>query len=152
MAEEKNNCSVQHIPVRFKKLHADAQIPAYGRPGDAGLDLYAVDDMTLVPHEQRIVKTGIAMAIPPGTVALIWDRSGLAAKQGVTVLGGVIDHTYRGEIGVVLMNVSARPYDVKKGDRVAQLLIQPVFTADISVVDDLEETHRGDGAWGSSGR
>jgi dUTP pyrophosphatase len=140
------------LDAKVKRLHPDAQLPKYGRPGDAGLDLHAAEDVTLVPHEQRIVKTGIALAIPPGAVGLVWDRSGMAAKNGVKTMAGVIDHTYRGELGVVLVNVTNRPYDVKKGDRVAQLLVQPIHTADVQEVDDLDETNRGDGGFGSSGR
>jgi dUTP pyrophosphatase len=140
------------VSVKFKKLSDDVTLPSYGRPGDAGLDVFSREDKTLVPGEQHIFKTGFALAVPPGFVSLIWDRSGMAAKNGVKTMAGVLDHTYRGEVGVVLMNLTQKPYEVKAGDRIAQMLIQPVHTAEIEVVDDLEESHRGAGAWGSSGR
>ena len=138
--------------VRIKKLRDDAHVPLYKRPGDAAFDLFSCEDWTLAPHEQHIFQIGIAMAIQEGCVGLIWDRSGLGAKFGIKVLGGVIDHTYRGEIGVGLINLTKVPYEVKKGDRIAQMLIQQVYTADIQEVEDLDETVRGTGAFGSSGR
>jgi dUTP pyrophosphatase len=140
------------VHVKFKKLHDDVQTPSHGRPGDAGLDIYSYEDKTLVPNEQHIFKTGFSLAIPQGYVALIWDRSGMAAKNGVKVMGGVLDYTYRGEVGVVLINLTHKPYDVKTGDRIAQLLIQPIATAEVEIVDDLEDTNRGTGGFGSSGR
>lgn len=140
------------IPVQIKKLTPDATLPAYGRPGDAGLDLVSKEDYTLVPGEQHVFKLGIALAIPEGTVGLVWDRSGMAAKHGIKTMAGVLDHTYRGELGVVLMNIAKHPYEVKKGDRIAQLLIQPIYTAMITEVDELSETIRGEGGFGSSGR
>ena len=138
--------------IRIKKLHDDVQVPSYGRPGDAGMDIHAREDKTLMPSEQHIFKTGFSLAIPEGYVSLVWDRSGMAAKNGVKVMGGVLDHTYRGEVGVVLINLTQKPYGVKKGDRIAQLLIQPICTVEVEVVDDLEQTHRGEGGFGSSGR
>lgn len=138
--------------VRIKKLKDDAQVPLYKRPGDAAFDLFSCEDWTLQPHEQHIFPIGIAMAIQQGCAGLIWDRSGMGAKHGIKVLGGVIDHTYRGEIGVGLINLTKVPYEVRKGDRIAQMLIQPVYTAELQEVDDLDETARGEGGFGSSGR
>jgi len=140
------------IPVKVKRLHPDAQLPKYGRPGDAGLDLCALEDCVLAPNNQQVIKTGIAVALPEGTVGLVWDRSGMAAKNGVKTMGGVIDHAYRGEIGVVMMNLRTTPYAIKKGDRVAQLLVQPIHAAEIHEVEELDETQRGLGGFGSSGR
>lgn len=142
----------QTVPVRIKKVRDDAIVPRYGRPGDAGFDFYSREDVILQPQEQHIFETGIAMAIPEGTVGLVWDRSGMAAKNGVKTMAGVLDHTFRGEIGLVLVNVTKKPYEVKKGDRIAQMLIQPIYTAEISVVDELDSTVRSDGRFGSSGR
>ena len=144
--------SAQHVPVKIKKLRDDAIIPKYGRIGDAGFDFYSREEWILQPGEQHVFETGIAMAIPEGTVGLVWDRSGMAAKNGVKTMAGVLDHTYRGEIGLVLVNVTKKPYEVKKGDRIAQMLIQPILTADIEVVEDLDETIRSTGRFGSSGR
>lgn len=140
------------LPLAIKLLHPDAIAPSYGRLGDAGLDLYACEDTVLLPGEQRVVKTGIALAIPAGAVGLVWDRSGMAAKNGVKTMAGVIDATYRGELGVVMISLRDLAYEIKKGDRIAQLLVQPIFTADISIVDDLDATHRGIDGFGSSGR
>jgi len=138
--------------IEMKKLHDDVELPHYKRPGDAGMDLACREDHTLVPGEQHIFKLGFAMAIPEGTVALIWDRSGLAAKHGITCLAGVIDHTYRGEIGVVLMNVSNTPYEIKKGDRIAQMLLQHVHSVEVKEVQELSDSVRGEAGFGSSGR
>jgi len=141
-----------NIPVKIKKLHPDALLPKYGRTGDAGLDLHANETVILPPGEQRMVSTGIALAIPAGTVGLVWDRSGMAAKNGVKTMAGVLDHTYRGELKVVLINLRTTPYEVKQGDRVAQLLVQPVHTAEVQEVEELDDTIRGEGGFGSSGR
>ena len=140
------------MKIQMKKLYDDVTLPHYKREGDAGMDVYSREDFTLVPGEQHIFKAGFAMAIPEGTVCLVWDRSGMAAKYGVKTMAGVIDHTYRGEIGIVLMNITKEPHEVKKGDRIAQMLIQPILNPDIETVEELSETIRGDGAWGSSGR
>ncbi len=139
------------ISVKVKKLIPDAQLPKYGRPGDAGLDLYAAESKTLSPGEQQIVKTGIAVSIPEGAVGLIWDRSGMASRHGIKTMAGVVDCTYRGEIGVVLINLSQSVYSVQKDDRIAQMLVQPVFTAQIEEVPELDDTHRGGAGFGSSG-
>lgn len=140
------------VPVKVKRLEADARLPTYGRPGDAGLDIHTTESHILLPGERRLFRTGIALEIPPGTVALVWDRSGLAAKHGITAIGGVIDHTYRGECRCALLNTSDEPYEVKRGDRIAQILIQPVCTAEIEEVEELSDSIRGAGGFGSSGR
>jgi dUTP pyrophosphatase len=152
MTSAQHEYSAQHVPARIKKLHPDVQLPVYKRPGDAGMDIFSREDFMLVPGEQHVFMTGWSLALPPGFVSLIWDRSGMAAKNGIKVMGGVIEHSYRGEYGVVLINLTKAPYEVKRGDRIAQLLIQPICTAALEEVDELDETHRGDGAWGSSGR
>ena len=140
------------MDVKVKKLHPDAQPPRYGRPGDAGLDIHALTDVTIPAGEHAIVQTGIALAVPSGTVGLVWDRSGMAAKHGIKTMAGVLDHTYRGELRIVLLNTSTVPYEVKKGDRIAQLLVQPIITATVTEVEQLDETHRGEDGFGSSGR
>ncbi len=138
--------------VKIKRLHSDAQLPKYGRSGDAGMDIHAYETVILQPGERRIVSTAIALAIPEGTVGLVWDRSGMAAKHGIKTMAGVLDNTYRGELKIVLLNTHDEPYEVRKGDRIAQLLVQPVHTAEILDVDELDDTVRGDGGFGSSGR
>jgi len=140
------------MEIHIKRLVNDAILPKYGRDGDAGLDLYTTEEKLLQPGERYMFSTGIAFAIPKGTVGLIWDRSGLAGKHGLTALGGVLDHTYRGEIKVVLLNTSVDTYHVKKGDRIAQLLIQPIHTVTVVEKEVIDETVRSDGGFGSSGR
>lgn len=138
--------------VQIKRLEPTAQLPKYGRPGDAGLDIHSHETHILKPNERKVFKTGFAIAIPEGTVGLVWDRSGMAAKHGIKTMAGVLDHTYRGELGVVLLNTTEEPYEVRQGDRIAQLLVQPIHTAEVEEVPELSETVRGAGRFGSSGR
>lgn len=140
------------VPVRIKRLRPGIILPAYKHPGDAGLDIFSPESFVLQPGERRTVPTGWSLALPEGYVSLIWDRSGIAAKNGITNLAGVIEWSYRGEYGVVLLNTSSEPYEVKAGDRIAQLLVQPIATAELQEVDDLPASERGAGGFGSSGR
>jgi dUTP pyrophosphatase len=137
--------------LKIKKLISDAMIPSYAHAGDAGLDLYSCEEVLLKPMERRMIKTGISMAIPHGYVGLIWDKSGMAAKYGLKTMAGVVDAGYRGEIIVVLHNLSANDFLIEKNSKIAQMLIQPVHSADVVEVDSLDETSRGNGAWGSTG-
>ena len=137
------------LPVR--RIAQDAQLPAYAKPGDAGLDLYSRELRTLNPLEPTLFALGVAIALPAGTVGLITDRSGLG-KRGITTLGGVVDHTYRGELGVLLVNVTEAPYTVRPGDRIAQLLVLPVHTVEVEEADALPESARGADGFGSTGR
>jgi dUTP pyrophosphatase len=140
-----------HIPT--KRLHPDAKLPLYahtGPWGDLAADLYSVHAATLEPNKTALVATGLAMAFPEGYGALVEDRSGLAVK-GVTTLAGVIDPGYRGEIKVVLTNVTDAPITLAAGDRVAQLRIVQKLQATFEEVDDLDATHRGEGGFGSTG-
>jgi dUTP pyrophosphatase len=141
------------MEVEFKYLTADAKCPTYARDGDAGADLYA-DQHVLIPRRGRaVVSTGIAVAIPEGYVGLVHPRSGLAAKHGVTVTNapGTIDSGYRGEIKVLLVNHSDDHIGFMPGDRVAQLVIQPVVQAEFYEVTELSESERGDNGFGSTG-
>lgn len=140
------------MDIAVKRLLPEAILPTYGRPGDAGLDIYACEPMEFPPGKRAVVKTGIALAVPEGFVGLVWDRSGMAVKNGMHCLAGVIDCTYRGELGIVLINLSETYYTVKRGDRIAQLLIQPVVTAVVREVDVLDASVRGQDGFGSSGR
>ena len=128
-------------------------IPTYAREGDAGADLTSVEEVRLPAHQWALVKTGIKIAIPYGYVALVHPRSGLALKNGITVLNapGTIDAGYRGEVGVILHNTSPLDFTVKPGDRIAQLVVQKVETVEFDVVDALTETDRGEGGFGSTG-
>jgi len=129
-------------------------LPSYAQPGDAGADLRTTHDLTLAPGERRIAKTGLKIALPLGFVGLIHPRSGLAAKHGLTVVNspGTVDAGYRGELMVILLNTDAEnTLELKRGDRIAQLVIQRVETARFEVVNKLDETVRGEGGLGSTG-
>ena len=129
-------------------------MPGYARPGDAGADLYAAADVTLAPGQRELVGTGVALAIPEGYVGLVHPRSGLAAKHGVTVLNapGTVDAGYRGEIRVNLVNTDATtPVTLRRGDRIAQLVVQQVAFAGFREVDALSESARGTAGHGSTG-
>lgn len=140
------------IKLNVKKLNKEAIIPKYAHQGDAGLDLYSIEEHLLKSKERHIFKLGITMELPLGYVGLIWDKSGLAAKFGIKTMGGVIDHSYRGDIGVILYNTSENDYTIKKGDKIAQMLIQQIESAEIEEKEKLSETIRNDGGFGSTGR
>ena len=143
-----------HVPVR--RLDPDLPLPAYAKPGDAGVDLRATESVTLLPGGGRaLVPTGIAVAIPRGYAGFVQPRSGLALKHGVTCLNtpGLIDADYRGELKVLLVNTDpAEPFEIERGERIAQLVIQAVEHVEFVEVDELDETERGDGGFGHTGR
>lgn len=142
------------LAVELKILDDGIEAPSYAQPGDAGADLRTTIDFSLAPGERRLIPTGVAIALPFGTVGLIHPRSGLASKHGITVVNapGTIDAGYRGEISVCLLNTdSAKSVDFKRGDRVAQLVIQRVEIAAFQVVGELSESVRGAGGFGSTG-
>ncbi|HLC89064.1 MAG TPA: dUTP diphosphatase, partial [Candidatus Nanoarchaeia archaeon] len=143
--------SVDKDWLRVKKLTPSAILPKYANLNDAGMDLYASETIILPPQERKLIPTGIAMAIPPGYAGIIWDKSGLAAKHGIKTMGGVIDAGYRGEIKILVCNLSDTSYTFEKGTKVAQMLIQPVEQNKIVEVKELEETGRGKGGFGSTG-
>ena len=141
------------MTIRFKKVHPDAFLPAYAHPGDAGMDVRSVENVELAPGARALVHTGLVMLLPPGWEAQVRPRSGLALKHGVTVLNtpGTIDAGYRGEVGVILANLGDATFSVRKGDRIAQIVIAPVTTAVIEETDVVDETERGSGGFGSTG-
>jgi dUTP pyrophosphatase len=139
------------VNIKLKKLHEDAIIPKYTKPGDVGMDLHSIEEFILKPNETRLTKTGISLQLPRGYASLIWPRSGLASKNSIHVMGGVIDPEYRGDYGVILKNLGHEDFQVTKGMRIAQLLIQPVVEAKIEEVDELDETERGEGGFGHTG-
>ena len=139
------------MTLKIKKLYPEAILPKYLRPGDAAMDLYAIENKIIQPQQRELISTGIAMAIPVGNVGLIWDRSGMAANHGIKSMGGVIDSNYRGEIIVILHNLTAQPFIVEKGMRIAQMLIQEVKQKEILEVEELDDTVRGEKAFGSTG-
>ncbi|HRI43278.1 MAG TPA: dUTP diphosphatase [Fimbriimonadaceae bacterium] len=135
-------------------LEPGAEVPAYATQGAAGLDLRTAVDVDLRPLERRLVPTGIRIALPTGFEAQIRPRSGLALRHGVTMVNspGTIDCDYRGEIGVVLINLGQENVHLAKGERIAQMVVQPVARALVEIVDALETTERGEGGFGSTGR
>ncbi len=145
------------MTVQIKKLRENATVPAYATAGAAAMDLRACieEPITLGAGERRIVPTGLAIALPDANcVALLCARSGLAAKSGICLANGigVIDSDYRGEIGVALLNTSQSAYTVYPGDRIAQLMFTPVLLPTLQTVDELGETDRGTGGFGSTGK
>lgn len=141
-------------PVLVQKLNPTATLPGYAHPGDAGADLTTVESFTLAPGQRRLVSTGLAIALPAGLAAFVHPRSGLAAKHGITVVNapGTIDAGYRGEIKVILANTDlVNSVTFKAGDRIAQLVIQPVVTAAFVEAERLPGAARGEGGFGSTG-
>ncbi|MET0999206.1 MAG: dUTP diphosphatase [Marmoricola sp.] len=142
------------VQISLLRLDPELPAPSYAHPGDAGADIRAAVEVTLEPGERALVPTGIALALPEGFVALVHPRSGLAAKHGISIVNapGTIDAGYRGEVKVCLVNTDTRePFTVRRGDRIAQLVIQRFETAAFVEVDDLPESVRGDGGYGSTG-
>ncbi len=139
------------MKVLIQKLHPDAILPRYANPKDAGLDLFSNEEVVLQPNEKKTVKTGIALALPENHVGLVWDKSGIASKLHLHTFAGVIDESYRGELQIVIGNFSAQPYKIEKGQKIAQLLVQPITYAHIEEVSTLNETQRGLGGFGSTG-
>lgn len=139
------------MTIKIKKLIGSAVLPKYAGPNEAGMDFYANEQAIIEPNQRKIISTGIAMAIPYGYVGLLWDRSGLAAKNGLKTMGGVIDSTYRGEIKIIIHNLSTERFVVEPGMRIAQMLIQPVEQREMVEVNELEETERSTGGFGSTG-
>ena len=139
--------------LKIKKLSEDAIIPFYAHPGDAGLDLFSVEEVTIEPGKRKLVATGISIELPKNTEAQVRPRSGLALKYGVTVLNspGTIDEGYRGEIGIILINFSKEEFKIEKGMKIAQMVIKPILDLEVEEVYELTETSRGQGGFGSSG-
>jgi dUTP pyrophosphatase len=143
-----------HLEVAVLRLDTDLPLPAYAHPGDAGADLLTTVDVTLAPGERALVPTGIALALPEGYVAFVQPRSGLAARHGVSIVNtpGTVDSGYRGEIKVLLINHDPNePVELRRGDRVAQLVVQRVEHARFVEVDELPDSARGAGGYGSTG-
>ncbi|AXR73663.1 dUTP diphosphatase [Auritidibacter sp. NML130574] len=142
------------IDVALQLLAPDVPVPHYAQPGDAGADLVTVEDVRLGPGERYLTSTGIAIALPEGFVGLVHPRSGLAAKKGLSIVNapGTIDAGYRGEVKVALINTDPHTEIVlNRGDRIAQLVIQPVYQACFQVVEELPESVRGQQGFGSTG-
>lgn len=143
------------IPVQVKRIDPELPLPAYAYPGDAGMDLYSRVEVELGPGERAKVPTGLAVAIPEGYAGFVQPRSGLADRHGLSMVNtpGLIDSHYRGEICVLLLNTDRREaLRIGRGDKIAQIVFQAVEEAVWSEVDELEDTVRGEGGFGSSGR
>jgi len=141
--------------LAVRRLRDDARLPTRAHNDDAGLDLYAVEGVTIGPGERALVATGVAIELPERHAGLVVPRSGLAVRHGISVVNapGLIDPGYRGEVKVILLNTDRRePFTVAPGDRIAQLVVTRVETPDVVEVAELEPSRRGDGGFGSSGR
>lgn len=141
-------------PIPMKRLDPELPMPNRAHPEDAGADLYSAEDLVLQPGERALVSTGVAIALPVGTVGLIHPRSGMAAKHGLSIVNtpGTIDAGYRGELKVCLLNTDrSEPIEITRGMRIAQLVVQRVELVGFEEVDQLDETQRGSGGYGSTG-
>src|SRR3989338_8080646 len=140
------------LTIKIKKLKNDAVLPNYAHSGDAGMDIYASENVHVRKGERAKVPTGIAMEIPEGYVGLVWDKSGLSINHGLKTLGGGIDAGYRGEGMIGIANLSSEDYMVEKGHKVAQLLIQKIEAPVIEEAEELNDSHRGEKGFGSTGK
>lgn len=145
---------VHTVMFRVAKLHSDARIPQRNGVGDAGYDVFAVEDAVIDPQTWKGVGTGITLEFPSDCYARVAPRSGLAFKKGVHVLAGVVDSSYRGEIRAILFNHGTVPVEIHKGDRIAQLIFEKIYTPDVLTevpAEELTKSERGQGGFGSSG-
>ncbi len=141
------------VIIKIKRIHPDAKLPKYEHAGDSGADLYSVIEYTLKPLERFAVPTGLTVEIPLGHEIQVRPKSGLALSHGITLLNtpGTVDAGYRGEIKVILINLGQENYLVKKGQKIAQLVVTPVLHAEFQETDSLSDSSRGDGGFGSTG-
>ena len=139
------------MKIQIKKLHPDAKVPKFALEGDVGMDLFSVVDVVLKPGERISCPTGIAIKIPDGYAGLIWDKGGPSHKFGIKTLGGVFDSNFTGEYLIGLVNLGQEEYKIEKGQKIAQVLVQKVEIPEVEIVEELEETNRGDGKFGSTG-
>lgn len=145
---------MKKLGVKVKILNPDAIIPKYQTEEAAGFDLHSVEEKIIKAGERDVVKTGLAVALPKGYELQVRPRSGLALKNGITVLNtpGTVDSDYRGELMVILLNTSKEDFAIKKGERIAQAVIKEILQADFAVVEELDSTERGTGGFGSTGK
>jgi len=138
-------------PIKVQKQHPDAQLPVRGSEHAAGADIRCLEGFILEPGERKLVSTGLAIEIPHGYYGRVAPRSGLAVKHGIDTLAGVIDSDYRGELRILLINLGSAPVAFDPGDRIAQLIIETAAACDYEWTEDLSDTARGDGGFGSTG-
>jgi len=139
------------MKIKIKKLREEAKLPSYAHPGDVGMDLYAMEDFVINPGEHARIWHGFALEFPEGYAAVVMDKSSIS-KAGLAHMGGVFDAGYRGEYNTHLVNHSKEPYKIEKGDKVSQLVILPVSIVELEEVENLSESSRGEGAFGSTGK
>lgn len=141
------------MQIPLKRLDPDLPIPRHAHPGDGGVDLHATGQVELQPGERTMMPTGIAIAIPEGYAGLVVPRSGLAVRQGISIVNapGLVDSGYRGEIGVILVNLGSEAVRIERGERIAQLVVVAVETQEFAEVDELPPSPRGEGGFGSTG-
>ena len=141
------------MTVKFRRIDPAATRPSYAHPGDAGMDIRSIEELSIAPGARSLVRTGLVMMLPPGYEAQVRPRSGLALKNGVTVLNtpGTIDEGYRGEVGVILANFGSEPFKVEKGSKIAQIVVAPCTRAEIEETAEVDSTERGEGGFGSTG-
>lgn len=140
------------MKIYFQKIYPLAKLPSYAYEGDAGMDLFSFEDINIASHSKALISTGLKVAIPRGYAGFVWDKSGIATKNHVKTMAGVIDSNYRGELKVALTNLGEEVYKIKKGEKIAQLIIKPVVSPEIEEVYELpNDDIRGDRGFGSSG-
>ena len=139
------------MKLPIQKLDPEAKIPSSPYKGDAGMDIFSVEEVDIAPGENKAVKTGLRLAIPEGYAGFVWDKSGLALKNQLKTMAGVIDSNYRGEFMVVLFNMGKVTYHIQKGSKIAQLIIAPVEAPEVVEEEIHDETERGESGFGSSG-
>lgn len=142
---------MKNIPVKIKLLDKDAKVPIYASKEAAGFDLYSIEEVILEPGKKALVRTGLAMEVENGYCMQFWDRSGLGVK-GIHHFAGLIDSDYRGELKVVLFNSTNEPYKIEKGDRIVQGVLVPIVQGEFKVVDELNNSERGERGFHSSGK
>ncbi len=146
---------IDNIKLPIKRLDPTVELPSYAYPGDAGLDIRSSEDVELAPLERRLIHTGLAIALPDGYAGFMQPRSGLAIKEGLSIVNtpGLIDAHYRGELMIIAINTDSKnTIEIKRGDRIAQLVVQRVPEVELIEVDELDKTERGEGGFGSSGK
>lgn len=151
MTSATSNDNVPESLLQVKKLRPEATLPTRGSEWSAGYDLSSAESKTIEPGARAVVKTALAIACPAGTYGRVAPRSGLTVKKGIHVGAGVIDADYRGEVGVVLFNLGQEAFEIQPGDRIAQLVLEKIVMASVQEVDELDETVRGAGGFGSTG-
>ncbi|SHE72650.1 dUTP diphosphatase [Clostridium fallax] len=144
---------MEKFDLKIIKIHKDAIIPSYAHEGDAGLDLFSVEEKILKPSQSTLIKTGIKIELPKNTEGQVRPRSGLALKHCITLVNspGTIDEGYRGEVGVIMINHGKDDFKIEKGMKIAQLVVKPVWRVNVFEVDELSESERGEGGFGSTG-